>query len=97
MKKIKKICNPADFDADVEKKFQIYSRPYMGYTDLACVLDVSPRTAKRLVEETNKVETKIRRFNRIGMPTSDVVKAFGLEANRKQITTLRTSHRTSMR
>lgn len=93
MKKVKKIRNPADFDEDVEKKFQVYTRPYMGYTDLACLLDVSPKTAKRLVEEANQKETKIRRFKRIGMPTSDVVKAFGLEANRKQITTLRASMR----
>lgn len=93
MKKIKKIRNPADFDEDVEKKFQVYTRPYMGYTDLACLLDVSPKTAKRLVEEANQTEMKIRSFKRIGMPTSDVVKAFGLEANRKQITALRASLR----
>lgn len=91
MTKVKKIRNPADFNNEVEKKFQIYNRPYMGYTDLACVLDVSPRTAKRLVEEANKQETRIRCFRRIGMPTSDIVKVFGLETNRKQINALRAS------
>ena len=93
MKKRRRNMAPADFNADLEKKFQIYARPYMGFTDLGCLLDVSPKTAKRMVEEANQKETKIRRFKRIGMPTSDVVKVFGLEANRKQITTLRASMR----
>lgn len=93
MKKVKKIRNHAEFDKDLEKKFQVYARPYMGFTDLACLLDVSPKTAKRLVDEANQTETKIRCFKRIGMPTSDVVKVFGLEANRKQITTLRAAMR----
>lgn len=65
----------------------------MGFTDLACLLDVSAKTAKRMVDDMNKTETKIRRFQRIGMPTSDIVKVFGLEANRKQIMTLRASMR----
>lgn len=93
MRKVKRTRSPDEFDADVEKKFQVYSRPYMGFTDLACLLDVSPKTAKRMVDDLNKTETKIRRFQRIGMPTSDIVKAFGLEANRKQIMTLRASMR----
>lgn len=93
MRKVKRTRSPDEFDTDVEKKFQVYNRPYMGFTDLACLLDVSPKTAKRMVDDLNKTETKIRRFQRIGMPTSDIVKAFGLEANRKQIMTLRASMR----
>lgn len=93
MRKVKRTRSPDEFDADVEKKFQVYARPYMGFTDLACLLDVSPKTAKRMVDDLNKTETKIRRFQRIGMPTSDIVKVFGLEANRKQIMTLRASMR----
>lgn len=93
MRKVKRTRSPDEFDADVEKKFQVYSRPYMGFTDLACLLDVSAKTAKRMVDDMNKTETKIRRFQRIGMPTSDIVKAFGLEANRKQIMALRASMR----
>lgn len=92
MKKLRRNKNPADFDADLERKFQIYVRPYMGYTDLGCLLDVSPKTAKRMVEEINRVKPdQIRSFQRIGMPTTDVVKAFGLEANRTQIVKLRSS------
>ena len=91
MKKRRRNMAPADFNADLEKKFQIYARPYMGFTDLGCLLDVSPKTAKRMVEDMNRnsQEPQIRSFQRIGMPTVDIVKAFGLEANRTQIVKLR--------
>lgn len=91
MKLIKRIRSSDEYDQQIEAKFQIYTRPYMGFTDLAKLLDVSAQTAKRLVIEANQNKVQIRRFQRIGMPTSDIVKAFGLEANRKQIMALRAS------
>ena len=93
MKRTRKVRDPDSFNDDVERKFQIYNRPYINFVELGFILDVSPQTARKLFDEVNAEEIKIRRYPRIGMPMIDIVKAFGLENNRKQITTLRTAMR----
>lgn len=75
---------------DLKHKFEIYTKAYWRYTDLAVLLGVCPTTARRMVEEANKDKIKIRRYPRIGIASCDAIKVFHLESNKKQVIELMT-------
>lgn len=70
---------------DLKRKFEIYTKAYWRYTDLAVLLGVCPTTARRMVEEANKDKIRIRKYPRIGIPACDAIKAFSLESNKKMV------------
>lgn len=76
---------PEAFDEALEKRYQIYLRPYISQREAAYLLGISPQTFAKQVREMNAKKETIRILKRIGIPIDDMIKAFRLEADRDRV------------